>query len=91
MKKLISLLLIVSLSVMSWSSYAKNKANMSATYSLSYPLASSLLSTPMLTTQEVSENLNFPQTKSMNKQNRFFEISIIFNEKLHQIISFYTR
>lgn len=92
MKQLISLLLIILVTVMSWSSCAKNKVvNVAAINSLSFPVAFTSLLTPTLTTIETNENLSFPQAKVVSEHNRFFELSIVFNEKLQQIISFYTR
>lgn len=92
MKQVISLLLIIVVTVMSWSSCAKNKViNVAAINSSSYPVAFTSFLTPTLTTIEINENLNFPQAKVVSEHNRFFELSIIFNEKLQQIIAFYTR
>ena len=92
MKQLISLLLVILVTVMSWSSCATNKViNVTAINSLSSSVAFSSLLTPTLTIIKTNENSNFPQTKIVSEHNRFFELSIIFNEKLQQIISFYTR
>ena len=92
MKQLISLLLIVAVTIISWSSYAKNKViNVTTIHNISYPVAtSSLMASTFLSTLEINENVNFPQDKVESKHNRFFELSIIFNEKLQQLISFYT-
>lgn len=92
MKQLISLLLIILVTVMSWSSCAKNKVvNVTAINSLSSTVAFSSLLTPTLSTRETNESLSFPQAKVVSEHNRFFELSIVFNEKLQQIISFYSR
>ena len=92
MRQLISFLLIILVTVMSWSSCANNKAmNVAAINNSSYPMAFTSLLTPTLTTIEANEDLNFPQAKVVSEHNRFFELSIVFNEKLQQIISFYTR
>jgi hypothetical protein len=92
MKQLISLSLIILVTVTSWSSCAKNTViNVATMYSLTYPIAHYLLSTPTLTTRETTNSLNFPQAKAVNEHNRFFEFSIIFNESLQQMISFFTR
>ncbi len=77
---------------MSWSSCAKNKViNITTIYSLSYPIAPSSLLAPTLTALETNESLNFSQAKVVSEKNRFFELSIVFNENLQQIISFFTR
>jgi len=77
---------------MSWSSCARSKViNVAAINSSSYPVALTSFLTPTLTEIETNENLNFPQAKVVSEHNRFFELSIVFNEKLQQIISFYTR
>ena len=91
MKQLISLLLIILVTVMSWSSCAKNKViNVTTIYGLSYPVVYSSLLTPTLTIPETNDNLTFPQTKIVSGHNRFFELSIVFNEKLQQVISLLT-
>jgi hypothetical protein len=92
MKQLISLLLIILVTVISWSSCARNTViNVATMTSLTYPVAHYLLSTPTLTTLETTESLSFTQAKNVSEHNRFFELSIIFNEYLQQIISFFTR
>lgn len=92
MKQLMSLFLIMSITVISWSSCAKNKAiNYTAIDSSPYLVASSSLLTPILTTPETEDNLSFPQANVVSEHNRFFELSIIFNDNLQQIISFFTR
>lgn len=92
MKQLILLLLIMSAAVTSWSSCAKSKVINNATIdSWSYSVTSSTLITPIITTPETEESLIFPQVKVASEHNRFFEMSIIFNENLQQIISFFTR
>jgi hypothetical protein len=91
MKQLISLLLIILVTVMSWSSCAKNTViNVASMYSLTYPVAYYLLSTPTLARLETTDSLNFPQAKIVSKHNRFFEFSIVFNDNLQQVISFFT-
>lgn len=92
MKQLISLLLIIFITIMSWSSCAKDKVIYATTiYSLSYPVVYSSLLTPTLTISETNDNLTFPRINVINGHNRFFELSIIFNEKLQQVISSLTR
>lgn len=91
MKALISLLLIILVTSVSWSSCAKNKAiNVTAMYSLSGTVMSSSSLVPMLTAFKTSDNLPFSQAKVVSEHNRFFELSIIFNENLQQMISFFT-
>jgi hypothetical protein len=91
MKQLIILLLIILVTVMSWSSCAKNTViNAVSMYTLTYPVANFLLLTPTLTTLNATESLSFSQTKVVNGHNRFFEFSIVFNENLQQAISFFT-
>lgn len=92
MKQLISLLLIIFITVISWSSCAKNKViNAKIIYALSYPVVYSSLLTPALTTVETNDNLTFPRPKIVSEHNRFFELTIVFNEKLQQVISLLTR
>jgi len=87
MKQLIPLLIIILVSVISWSSCAKNKVvNITTIYSSYYPVSSPILLTTTLTTSEIN-SLNYPYAKVVNEHNRFFELSIMFNEKLQQIIS----
>jgi hypothetical protein len=77
---------------MSWSSYAKNKViNVTTIYDLSYPITSSSFLTSALTTLETEDSLSFPQAKIVSEKNRFFELSIVFNENLQQVISLFTR
>ncbi|MBL4764931.1 MAG: hypothetical protein JKX67_06585 [Colwellia sp.] len=88
MKQLISLLLIILVTAISWSSCAKSKAiKVTAIYTLHY----SVLPAPTLSKLSTNDSLNFPQVTVVSAHNRFFELSIIFNEKLQQIISFFTR
>jgi hypothetical protein len=88
LKKPISLLLIILVTAISWSSCAKNKViNVATIYNLSYPIVPSLLLTPVLTTLENNENLDFFNANVVSEHNRFFELSIIFNERLQQIMS----
>ena len=92
MKQLISLLLIILVTVMSWSSCAKNEViNLTKVYRLTSPIASPSLFTTTLTELETNDSLNFTQAKVVTEHNRFFELSIVFNENLQQMISFFTR
>ncbi|MBL4900218.1 MAG: hypothetical protein JKX76_11370 [Colwellia sp.] len=92
MKQLVSLLLLILITAVSWASCAKNKdVNVTTSYSSSYFMTPSLLLTPILATLETNDNLNFSQAKIVNKHNCFFEFSIVFNENLQQVISYFTR
>lgn len=92
MKQLISLMLIILVTVTSWSSGARNKAiNVTTIYSLPYLVAPSSILTSGLTIPETEDSLSFPQAKIVSERNRFFELSIIFNEKLQQVIYLLTR
>lgn len=91
MKHLILLLLIILITVMSWSSCARSKINeVAAVYTLSYSVLPSSLLTPTLSKTQTNDDLYFPQAKVTSDSNRFFELSIMFNDKLQQIISFFT-
>jgi len=90
MKQLISLLLIILITVMSWSSCARSKViEITTIHTLSYSVLPSLL-TPALSKLPKNDSLHYPQAKVTSEHNRFFELSIIFNDKLQQIISFFT-
>lgn len=92
MKQLISLLLIILITVMSWSSCARSKViEITTIHTLSYSVLPSSLLTPALSKLQTNDSLHYPQAKVASEHNRFFEISIIFNDKLQQIISFFTR
>ncbi len=91
MKKLLSLLLIIFVSAISWYSCPQKKViNVTTIYNLTYPVEHSLLLTPTLTTRKTTESINFSQAKVVSEHNRFFEFSIVFNENLQQTISFFT-
>ncbi|MBL4823159.1 MAG: hypothetical protein JKX90_06505 [Colwellia sp.] len=92
MKKLTSLLLIILVTAISWTSCAKSKAiKVTAIYTLPYSVLPTSLLTATLSKLSTNDNLNFPQVTVVSEHNRFFELSIVFNEKLQQIISFFTR
>lgn len=92
MKQLILILLIILVTVMSWSSCAKNEAiNLTKMYRLSPSITSPSLFTTTLTELETNDSLNFHQAKVVTEHNRFFELSIVFNENLQQMISLFTR
>lgn len=89
MKQLISLLLIVTITVISWSSYAKN-TEIRVNYSKSSTAISSMVLKPASSEQHINENFGFVLNQATNKHNDFFELAIIFNEKLQQFIAFFT-
>jgi hypothetical protein len=92
MKQLSSLLLIILITLISWSSCAKNKVMIDRTiYGLSYPVVSSSILAPTLTAIQTSDDISYYQNNTNSKHNRFFEFSIVFNENLQQMISFFAR
>lgn len=92
MKQTLTLILIILITITSWSSCAKNKIlNITTIYSLSYPVAPSSFLMPTLIAPNTNESLIFPQPNKENQHNRFFEYSIIFNENLQQIIAYFIR
>lgn len=92
MKQLISLLLIILITVISWSSCARSKViEITTIHTLSYSVLPSSSLTPALSKLQTTDSLHYPQAKVTSEHNRFFELSIMFNDKLQQIISFFTR
>lgn len=89
MKQSLSLLLIISITVISWSSYAKNTV-IRVNYSQPSIVISSVVLTPSLSRQHVNESFDFTSNKTTSNHNNFFELAIIFNEKLQQFIAFFT-
>lgn len=90
MKKLMSLLLITSITVISWSSFAKNSAIKVNSIYFQPPLtANSMVTTPLFPAEYINENFQISSSKSINKSNTFFELAIMFNEKLQQFIAFF--
>jgi len=89
MKQFISLLLIISITVISWSSYAKSTV-IQVNYSQPSPAISSMVLKPAQSTKHANEDFNFVSTEATNKHHNFFELAIIFNEKLQQFIAFFT-
>lgn len=91
MKRLIILVLTISIAVASWSSCAKNtqiKTNslyIQQTQTISTPM----LITPSLTDQLVNENFTLLANNRSKKHNMFFELTMIFNDKLQQFIAFF--
>ena len=91
MKQLISLILIISIAVISWSSYAKStEIRVNLLYSQPSSAINSVVLTPSLTKQHINESFGVTSNQSTNKSHNFFELAIIFNEKLQQFIAFFT-
>jgi len=91
-KRTTALLLIALIAVTSWSSCAKNKiVNITTIFSSSYPIVATPFLVPALTAPDTNDSLIFPQPKTEHKHNRFYEFSIVFNENLQQIISYFSR
>ena len=89
MKQLISLLLIISITVISWSSYAKSTV-IQVNYSQPSIAVSSMVLTPSLSEQHINEGFDITSNLGTNKSHNFFELAIIFNEKLQQFLAFFT-
>lgn len=90
MKRLIILALTISIAVASWSSCAKNtqiKTN-SLYIQKTQIISTPMLITPSLTNQLVNENFALLANNQSKKQNMFFELTMIFNDKLQQFIAF---
>lgn len=85
MKKLITLALIISITVISWSSCAKHtQINTNSLYN------QSILVTPVLSNQLGNERYITMPNKTSNNHNFLFETTMIFNDKLQQLIAFFT-
>lgn len=91
MKQLISLLLIISITVISWSSFAKSTIiQVNSLYSQSNSSENLMRLKPFLSNQLIHERFSLTSSKTTNNHNAFFETSIVFNEKLQQFIAFFT-
>lgn len=76
---------------MSWSSCARSKViEVTTIHTLSYSVLPSTLLAPTLSKLPTNDDLHFPHANVASEHNRFFELSIMFNDKLQQIISFFT-
>ncbi len=90
MKQLISLLLIISITIISWSSFAKSTViQVNNLYSQPYSSENPMILKIFLYNQLVTERFFITPRKTMNKHNDFFETTMIFNEKLQQFIAFF--
>lgn len=91
MKLLLSLLLIISITIVSWSSSAKNTViHANSIYLQPTSATHSMVLMPSLSNQYVSEDYAFTVKQNVHKSHNFFELAIIFNEKLQQFIAFFT-
>ena len=87
MKQLILLLLTISITIFSWSSCAKStQIIVNSLYIQPTVATPSTVLEPSLTYKNFRENHDI--TKH-NNQNNFFKMTIEFNEKLQQFISFF--
>lgn len=90
MKQLILLLLIISITVISWSSFAKSTViKVSSLYIQPSSSVSSMVIKPFLSNQLTNEDFALISNKTANNHNDFFEVTMVFNEKLQQLISFF--
>lgn len=91
MKQLISLLLIISITVISWTSYAKNTViQINTVYSHTPSGIHSMVLKPSLSNQHINEGFAISANQTTNKSHSFFELAVVFNEKLQQFIAFFT-
>ena len=88
MKQLISLLLIISITIISWSSDAKSTV-IQVNYSQSTAVSSMVLK-PSLPKHHANESFGLTVNQAVNKSHNFFELAVILNEKLQQFIAFFT-
>lgn len=90
MKQLLSLLLIISITIISWSSFAKSTViKVNNLYVQSSIASGSILFQLSLSNQVINEQLDFTLSKTTKKHNEFFEATMLFNEKLQQFIAFF--
>lgn len=83
--------MIISITVISWSSCARNTLiSTNSLYIQSSLTASPTLLTPSLTNQFSNENFVLIPNNVLNKKNFLFETTMIFNDKLQQLIAFFT-
>ncbi|MCI2284651.1 hypothetical protein L3081_16215 [Colwellia sp. MSW7] len=92
MKQLFALVLIISITVISWSSCAKNtKIKTNHLYNQSVITITPVFLTSSLTNDVSNESFTIMPNKTLNKHNFLFESTMIFNDKLHQFIAFFNR
>jgi hypothetical protein len=91
MKQLISLLLIISITIISWSSCAKNTIiEVNSVYVQPLSAMNSMILKPSVTNQHINEGFGVTSNQLTHKSHNFFELAIIFNEKLQQFLAFFT-
>jgi len=89
MRLLISLLLIISITIFSWSSCAKSsEIKVNAVYYQS-STANMLIVKPLFSQQRNNEFV-LTSNQAAHKAHNFFEMAIVFNEKLQQFIAFFS-
>jgi len=86
MKTLLSLLLIISITIISWSTYAKNTVIQVNTLYIKSS-SNSISLKPYLSNIITDDNNAFKPQKTNKKNNDLFEITMVFNEKLQQLIA----
>jgi hypothetical protein len=90
MKQLLLLLTISIISITSWSICAKStEIQINNLYIQPSSTANSLLLKPYLSNQLVNENFSLMRAKDAISHNNFFENTMIFNEKLQQLIAYF--
>ncbi len=90
MKQLISLILLTSIAVISWSTCAKSTViQVNSLYIQPSTSTSSITLKPFISNQLVAENFALTSGRPANKHNDFFEMTMVFNEKLQQFIAFF--
>lgn len=90
MKLLLSILIAIAITIISWSTCAKSTMiQVNNLYIQPSSTASSLLLKPNLSNQLIDESFSFTRAQTAIKQNNFFETTMIFNEKLQQLIAYF--
>ena len=91
MKQLMLLLLIISITIISWSSCAKNTIiQINSVHSQQSSTVNSMILKPSVTNQHINESFGVISNQVTHKNRNFFELAIIFNEKLQQFLTFFT-
>lgn len=89
MKKLIALILVTSITIISWSSCAKSTVIQVNNLYIQPPISTKSISLkPFLSTNHANEAVALSASKVIESHNEFFEITVKFNEKLQQLFSF---
>jgi len=89
MKQLLLLLLSISITVISCASYAK-KTVVQVNYAEPSTTINSMMLKPSLSTQYAYESFGVTSNQTVNKSQNFFELAVVFNEKLQQFLAFFT-